>query len=222
MAVFDPSKFKNKHIHIIGAGATGSRIAVGLSKLGLENLHIYDYDVVESHNVANQVYSVNDIGQKKSDAIGAIIKRYTGVDVECNDMRVGSDNTFEGVVYLLTDTMESRKEIWESCIKGKVSVELMVETRMGVSEGRVYLVNPICRKHQEEWEDTLYDDDEGVESVCGSKISVGPTAEIISGLAVWQFIKWYQRLSGTDINVENELIFSLNPPIFLKREFQVI
>ena len=54
---FDPSKLKEKNIdiNIIGVGAVGSYIALQLAKLGVEKIIIWDFDVVDEHNITNQV-----------------------------------------------------------------------------------------------------------------------------------------------------------------------
>ena len=54
--VFLPNKFKDKRIDVIGVGATGSYIVWLLAKIGLSNIHIWDHDVVEDHNIPNQCF----------------------------------------------------------------------------------------------------------------------------------------------------------------------
>lgn len=65
-------------INLIGCGGTGSLIAVRLARLdqalrqldhpGL-HLTIYDGDVVESHNVGRQNFTINDVGQYKASCV---------------------------------------------------------------------------------------------------------------------------------------------------------
>ena len=62
--LFNPENF-NTPIHIIGVGATGSWLALGLAKLGLSNITVWDFDSIEEHNIANQAYNVGSVGQKK-------------------------------------------------------------------------------------------------------------------------------------------------------------
>ena len=51
--LFNPYYF-NTPVTIIGAGATGSWLALMLAKLGIQDITVYDFDVVEEHNVPNQ------------------------------------------------------------------------------------------------------------------------------------------------------------------------
>src|SRR6056297_1732350 len=111
MSVFSPEQFGSKRIDIIGCGATGSRIALELAKLGVSNLHLWDFDKVESHNLANQAFELSHVGEKKVNALAEIIQRATGLEVVTHDEAVTGMTPLGNVVFLLTDTMASRKEI---------------------------------------------------------------------------------------------------------------
>lgn len=54
--IFKPEEFKTP-IQIIGAGATGSWVALSLAKMGIENMTIYDFDEVGMHNLPNQCFT---------------------------------------------------------------------------------------------------------------------------------------------------------------------
>ncbi len=190
-SVFHPHRFGAKRVDVIGAGATGSRVAISLAKLGVTNLHVWDFDKIEEHNVANQAFGNDDIGKFKVEALAATIKRQCGIDITAHNAKYEGGEQLGNVVFLLTDSMASRKQIWESSIRLKPRTELMVETRMGADDGRVYAVNPMDPKHVKRWEATLYADSEAAVSACGAQTSVGPTAEIISGLAVWAMMQWF-------------------------------
>ena len=219
LAVFSPHAFGRRRVDIVGCGATGSRIALSLAKLGVENIHVWDFDHVEEHNIANQVFGVGDIGLTKVEALANIVKHQTGMDLGVHAHKVTGETVFGDVVFLLTDTMSSRKEIWNGALKLKLKTKLLVETRMGADNGRVYALNPNKPGHIREWEKTLYSDEEAEVSACGASISVGPTAEVISGLAVWQMIGWFSIEQGGEDSLDNEIIFSLRPMLTISRNF---
>jgi tRNA A37 threonylcarbamoyladenosine dehydratase len=52
---FNPLNIK-KEIHIIGVGAVGSHVAQNLARLGIKALHLWDFDIVTSHNIPNQMF----------------------------------------------------------------------------------------------------------------------------------------------------------------------
>lgn len=221
LSVFTPHAFGNRRIDVIGAGATGSRVVLELSKLGVENLHVWDFDTVEEHNIANQVFGNQHIGQFKVDALAEIVKRDTGNVIHVHNEKHTGDRTqpLGDVVFLLTDTMESRKQIWDGALKFRPHTSLVIETRMGADDGRIYTINPSKPNHIKEWEATLYDDDEAEVSACGGSVSVGPTAEILAGIAKWQLIRWFAIEQGHEDELEHEIIFSLRPMVTLTRRF---
>lgn len=215
-SVFDPNVFATRRIDVIGAGATGSRIVLGLAKLGIRNIHVWDFDHVEAHNVANQVYGLSAIGVSKVEALQARVFQDTGTMITAHNARVEGGERLGPVVFLLTDTMASRKAIYERSLRNNADVELLVETRMGADSGRVYALDPGLPEAGKLYEATLYEDAVAETSQCGTAITVGPTAEVISGLAVWQFIRWWKSLRGGE-PYEFETIVGLRPFMLMTR-----
>ena len=216
-SVFDPAEF-NFPMHVIGAGATGSRVFAALIELGMKRINVYDYDTVESHNIANQIYTAEDIGGLKINGCARFAKRKVGsgnilpagINVrECKVTREYiNSHSWDGVVFLLTDTMQSRREIFDAlaarCIElnGPNSTGgqmrrvplLIIETRMGSTHGSVFTVNPFDSNQCEQWRSTLVDDEDedAIElSPCGTALSVGTTASLIANYAVWQMMQFF-------------------------------
>lgn len=198
-------------IHIIGCGATGSWVGTILAKMGFTNIHLYDFDIVEEHNLANQNYNKSDIGKSKVVCLKNYMESINDeIKVFEHKERVAGETKLDGIVFLLTDTMKSRKEIYEGCIKNKPAVKMLLETRMGATQGIVYSVRPGCSYEQKAYEQTLYSDDVAETSVCGSSISVIATAMSIAAQVVWQAINFinseetfYQEIQVEYKNVEH-------------------
>jgi molybdopterin/thiamine biosynthesis adenylyltransferase len=85
--VFSPHASGHWHIDVIGAGAVGSAIVLQLAKLGLEKIRVWDPDVVEPHNLANQRYLQADIGAFKVEALARAVKDATGHDIEIHRVK---------------------------------------------------------------------------------------------------------------------------------------
>ncbi|MBI2030636.1 ThiF family adenylyltransferase [Candidatus Kaiserbacteria bacterium] len=229
LEVFDPISFGDLWVDIIGIGASGSRIAVGIKKLGIRNVRTFDDDVVAALNVPNQAYGLNHVDMLKSEALNAFIKEQTGMEIDARRERVDGSQRLGDIVFLLVDTMTEgngcRQAIWNKALRYKPHVKLVIETRMGKNSGRVYTVNPSNPVHVRGWESTLYPDKEAEVSACGTSISVGPTAETLSGLAQWQLIRWHRAQEELRVGKvpsdkpENELIFSLQPMMIHTRDF---
>lgn len=187
-SVFNPEKFGKARVDVVGAGATGSKVVLELAKLGCKNIHVWDFDKIEVHNIPNQLYGLDHVGELKVDALHDLVYYLADVEITVHAEKfVGTEENVGEVIFILTDTMASRKEIWAN-IKDRISVRLVVETRMGTAEGRVYAVEP--HDIHEEYEGTLYDDDVAEVSSCGTSITVGPSATVLAGLAVWAMIEW--------------------------------
>ena len=62
-------KIKSATVGIAGVGGLGSNIAVSLARLGIGNLIIADFDVVEPSNLNRQYYFADQIGMYKVDAL---------------------------------------------------------------------------------------------------------------------------------------------------------
>ncbi len=78
-------------------------------------------------------------------------------------------------------------------------------------DARIYAVNPTDIKMIRKWEGTLYSDAEAAVSACGTQISVGPTAEIVSGLAVWAMMQWFGFVCETGEFPDFETLVGLRP-----------
>ncbi len=209
--VFSPDAFGNARVDVIGAGATGSRVVLSLAKQGLENIHVWDFDIVESHNLPNQAYRQQDIGRLKVEALQEIVLEATGTKVVIHNEKVDGSQKLGEVIFLLVDSMAGRKEIWEKAVRNKIRVKLMIETRMGTDSGRIYTILPSDPDQIAKYEENLYEDVEAEVSACGTTMSVGPTAEIVSGLAVWQMMRWAAIKQGKQDTLNPEIIFALRP-----------
>lgn len=215
--MFEPSIFE-KRIDVIGCGAVGSRVMLSLAKLGITRLRAFDFDKVESHNIPNQAFGLDDIGEFKVLALQQLIKRVTGTEIEVHNVEVDGSQELGPIVYLLTDSMASRKEIFNAALRNKLKVELVCEARMGTDMCRSYCFDPRDPVEVKGWESTLYGDEEVIEegSACGTTISVGPTAEILSGMVVWQMMRWVKEGKTSD----HELILTTRPFFTLTRDFK--
>jgi len=239
LELLDPKDIKNKSITLIGAGATGSYVALALAQLGWGDSHqgqgtlkVFDGDKVESHNLCNQIYESSHVGKYKVDALKEIIIRKCGFEIEAINEMV-SDNTDSRLVqstyvFLLTDTMSSRREIFEKHLKFSFKTDMVIETRMGLRDGRVYAFNPNDPDHKTEWTNTLYSDKAAETSRCGASASIITTVMFLASLATQRVVYHFNREYGSDnlkgkgespMPMWNEVHFSLYPESFYMRCF---
>jgi hypothetical protein len=209
--IFAPSNFK-KSITVIGAGATGSYIVWLLAKMGCKDITVYDFDMVEDHNLPNQVFGLADVGKKKVDALAKAVEAGTGIKIKAVSKKF-LKGSLKGIVFVLTDTMESRKTIWESSVRYQLKVDLMIETRMEAEGGRIYAIKPAMPQHVAAYEKTLYTDAEAEESPC-TRRAIAPTVATLAGMAVFTMINF-----ANSKKFANEAIVSLSPLIVLSKNY---
>ena len=187
----DPSRMGKRSISIIGCGATGSHVALYLAQLGFGNeaggqgrIKLFDHDEVAEHNLPNQAFFREHIGQTKVAALNDVILRKTGFKVSAYPMKVENQPTVNAeYVMLLVDSMAARKQIIQDLLAGNGVTELVIETRMGFEGGMVYAFNPQVPAEVERWLQTWYPDDQAVTSACGTSQSIGVTAANIASVA---------------------------------------
>lgn len=208
--ILNPDEF-NKRINIIGAGATGSWVAFSLAKMGLSNINIYDFDEVGMHNLPNQMFGVRDIGRNKAISIKNIIKLFTGHLITARNTKIEGGEPLQGIVFVLTDTMKSRKDIYNKSIKNNPAIDLLIETRMDLRGGRIYVLDPKDRNQTKIYEDTFYSDDEAEVSACGVSQTVLPSALAITSHAIWKLLNYINEdivYNETILDFSNEIVMT--------------
>ena len=94
--------------------------------------------------------------------------------------------------------MKSRKEIYDRAIKNNPSIDLLIETRMDLRGGRIYVVDPKDREQTKMYEQTFYSDDEAEVSACG-------VSQAITSHAIWKLLN---HINGEIVYNETILDFS--------------
>ncbi len=220
--MFDAARFGRTRIDVVGCGSVGSRIAMEVARLGVHNLHIHDFDMIEAHNIANQVhFDLADIGRSKVEVLAEKILAGTGTTVTVHKERVSGPTEFGKVVFIAVDSMATRKEIFEHSLKMKIVTDVMIEIRMGVEEFRVYGLNPHSLREVRAWEGTLYEGEPKVGNACQTHTTIGATAGLTACFAVHRFLQWYRRDFVRDPDHKQpphfEQIVMLRPLTVIKR-----
>ena len=136
--LFKPEQFKDKRIDVIGVGATGSYITWLLSKIGLSNIHIWDNDTIEEHNVPNQCFMLNHINKSKVIAMKEMVKDGAGADLVEHNEKVESSQQLGKIVFLLVDSMGMRKTIWNNLLLRTVLCFVYMIGSMKVTKNSSY------------------------------------------------------------------------------------
>ncbi len=87
---------KSKTVGVAGCGGLGSNCAVALARVGIGNLIIVDFDVIEESNLNRQYYFFHQIGKKKSTALKENIKKINPeINVIAIDKKLASESILE-------------------------------------------------------------------------------------------------------------------------------
>lgn len=185
LGLIDMDKVQKSRIIVIGAGAVGSYTVLGLAKLGVPYIQVFDMDTVEEHNVSNQLYGPGDIGKPKVDALAEWIDKFTGIEIEAIN-EAYEDQPLKGIVITPLDSMDARTKVWEAN-KDNPLIPLYIDPRMGAEVAQIYSFRPI---HEgDKYEKTLYPDEETTQEPCTSR-SINYTPQGMASLICCQFKKW--------------------------------
>lgn len=154
-------------VTVIGAGGLGSALLLQLAKMGCTALTVYDADGVEEHNVANQIYRLEDVGRPKAVAAGEVAQSFAGTAVTIRPER-WIDQQLSGIVCVCVDTMEARAAVWRA-VRYKATVPLLLEGRMGGTFGNAYGVRPFDPDDVAFYEAMLYQDGEADDDPCTAR-----------------------------------------------------
>ena len=193
---FQPEK-NDVRIHVIGCGSVGSTVAENLVRMGITNLTIWDMDVVEAHNLANQMFRQKDIGKPKVDAVAEIL-------AEINPDITGSlqlkpngwtGQLLSGFVFLCVDNIELRRQIVEKHMNSKI-IKAMFDFRTRLEDAQHYAADWSDARMKDDFLRSMqFSHDEAKEetpvSACNVTLGVCPTVRVICAYGVSNFINFW-------------------------------
>lgn len=192
---FKPEDCRDR-IHVIGCGAIGSHVAEQLVRYGLTRITLYDFDTVEAHNIANQLFTQEDIGKLKVNAVADYLYKINP-DV-ANDIKLAdkgyTGQKLSGYVFLCVDNIDLRREIATSC-KGNPNIKGMFDFRMRLEDAQHYAAAWNNKKMIDDFIASMnFSHDEAKKetpvSACNMTLSVCSTVKTIVSYGVSNFINY--------------------------------
>jgi molybdopterin/thiamine biosynthesis adenylyltransferase len=198
-----------KPIHIVGCGATGSHVALELAKAGC-SLVLWDFDIIESHNLPNQMFLPSQIGMNKAEALKEVVEMFNpliSVEVHAHACESSDLREVDGFIFLLVDSFKARHQLAKGLLFSKRN-NWVIETRMGVRELSCICFQPKNPIHWKQWVASLGLDEstQREASACGTPITIGATAGIAARIAVWKF---FDLLDSMGVAGKTDITLSL-------------
>lgn len=192
---FQPDRLSER-IHIIGCGSVGSVVAENLARFGITRMMLYDFDTVEPRNLANQMFTQDDVGRLKVEALADMLHRINP-EIDNDLVLVPKGYTgqkLSGYVFLCVDNIDLRREI-ATANKSNTFIKGMFDFRTGLTDAQHYaaewkdmkmvqgFLNSMAFTHEEAKASTPV-------SACNVTLSVCPTIRAIVALGVANFINF--------------------------------
>lgn len=180
-----------------GAGGIGSWLSLLLSRAGFYPI-VYDYDRLEEHNLAGQLYTKLDAENNtlKVDALKGLCKNFADTDITVMNERYTKDSMSHHYVMSAFDNMQARKdmfEAWCEYVKDWKSlkeheedlsgedkfdeVPIFIDGRLTAEQMQIFCVTP---DRIEAYKEHLFDDSEVEDAPCTMKQTSHSAAMIAS------------------------------------------
>jgi molybdopterin/thiamine biosynthesis adenylyltransferase len=200
--IFNPEQYKGARVTVIGAGSVGSFLVLSLAKMGLANITVYDHDKIEEHNLPNQFYRAEDVGEFKVEALADIVWKFAGVRLNVHPEKYQAQE-LKGIVIVATDSMDSRKAIWLQ-VRRQPLVDLLADIRVGGEVALIFAIKPTLDRAF--YEDSLYSSAEAFRAPCGQQAII----YTVLGTACYASSLLRKHLVGERYPKEQTLDFKLN------------
>lgn len=193
---FQPEKM-DARVHIIGCGSVGSTVAENLARSGVTKFTLWDFDIVEPHNLANQMFRQKDIGTTKVDALLDILCEINP-DIK-DDTKLQAEGwkgqQLNGFVFLCVDNIDLRMEIVQKHMDSPY-IKAMFDFRTRLEDAQHYAADWSDFKMKKDFLASMnFSHDEAKEetpvSACNVTLSVCPTVRIICAYGVANFMNFW-------------------------------
>ena len=157
--------------------------------MGVGQLQLIDFDVVEISNITSQGYRSADLGQPKVSATAAVLREIDPlVNVETINDRYRPHQPLGEAVFCCVDSITARAAIWRSCAD---KCHFWADGRMLGEVLRILVVAD--ERGRDHYPQTLFAQAEAQQGSCTSRSTIY-SASIAAGLLIHQFSRWLRSL----------------------------
>jgi len=196
---FDPDTYVDgEEIHVIGVGAIGSQVVEMLARMGFNELSLYDFDVVDPHNITNQMYFADQFEKSKLECTMELCQRINPhFTAEVYEEGWKQGMPLAGHVILAVDNIDLRRQIVEEHMNNPMIVS-MCDFRMGLTNAQHYFADWQQEKLKKNFLASMqFTHEEAKESTpvsaCGTSLNVLPTVRMITALGTANFMNFLKN-----------------------------
>lgn len=211
---FQPEKH-DERIHIVGCGSVGSTLAENLARCGVTRFTLWDFDKVEAHNLANQMFREKDIGRLKVDTLLDLLLEINP-EIKANTRlkpKGWHGETLSGYVFLCVDNIDLRREIVEQHMNNP-TVLAMFDFRTRLEDAQHYAADWSKMEQRENFLGSMNFSHEEAKaetpvSACNITLGVCPTVRIICAYGVANFMNFCNGKPLQNVVVADAFGFNL-------------
>ena len=171
-------EIQKAEVMLAGVGGIGSYVAFLLSRLNIQQLVLFDNDIVEEGNLSGQLFSIQDINSSKVGAIANMIRIYSKFHkIYTYNDRYTVDNSAKNIMICGFDNMQARKVYFTNWLKhvkrlkgNEKANALFIDGRLAAEEYQILCIQGnddySINKYTNEY---LFSDEEADPTICSYK-----------------------------------------------------
>lgn len=202
----------DESIMIGGAGGIGSWITLFLTRAGFSPI-VYDFDIIEEHNLGGQLFRSTDINKHKVIALHDIIKEFAGKEINVINQRITIESPTHHFMFSAFDNMQARADlfaVWKKSINNCPVTPIFIDGRLEMEQIQIFCVTP---DRIEQYEEHLFGDSEVMDAPCTMK-QTSHSASLIASLMTAFFTNHmtniYERNKSRDVPFYYEFFIPMN------------
>ena len=191
----DASWFSKEEVNCIvgGAGGISSWLTVLLARAGFSTF-VFDFDILEEHNLGGQLFPASSIGKYKVDALKDVVESFTEGKIITFNLKYEKSSMSHNIMFSGFDNMEARKVMfsnWKTyCSKlegDKLRQAVFIDGRLLAEQMQIFAIRAIDEESITEYETNhLFNDSEVEDAPCTLK-QTSHSAALIASLMVGIF-----------------------------------
>jgi hypothetical protein len=136
-----PSQESETTVLVGGAGGIGSWTAMLLSRAGFKPM-VYDFDMLELHNLGGQLYPKTGVGKYKVDVLREVLSDFCDDVIDISKSKIDEHSPTNVYVVSAFDNMQARKDMFNSWLQvfGESPDAIFIDGRLEAEQMFIYCV----------------------------------------------------------------------------------